>query len=193
MYSRCFFARATGQLVEQAFQHLEVEPPAPVEAKQQAVVGLREIQAPVEAREWRHLRRRGLRHLLARAGCGGPRLDPARHRAHPVRPGGHAGVGGTAAVLSAARAVPRPLWPDSGRTAPGRRSAASDRGVSGAGRAREQDCGSERGARLLAGLWERVNAEATRQGWRPTRSTPCWTSISPSMPKPWTTGWCRPR
>ena len=31
---------------------------------------------------------------------------------------------------------------------------------------RERDCGSERGARLLAGLWERVNAEAARQGWR---------------------------
>ena len=31
---------------------------------------------------------------------------------------------------------------------------------------RERDCGSERGARLLAGLWALVNAEAARQGWR---------------------------
>ncbi len=43
-------------------------------------------------------------------------------------------------ALQAARAVPRPLRPDSGRTAPGRRSAAPDRGAGGAGRAR-------------AGLW----------------------------------------
>ena len=33
---------------------------------------------------------------------------------------------------------------------------------------RERDCGSERGVRLLAGLWELVNAEAARQGWRLT-------------------------
>lgn len=33
---------------------------------------------------------------------------------------------------------------------------------------RERDGGSDRGARLLAGLWEWVNAEAARQGWRLT-------------------------
>ena len=36
---------------------------------------------------------------------------------------------------------------------------------------RERDRGSERGVRLLAGLWEWVNAEAARQNWRLTTDT----------------------
>ena len=31
---------------------------------------------------------------------------------------------------------------------------------------RERDSGSERGARILAGLWALMDAEAARQGWR---------------------------